>query len=176
MALRQTILTVLAHRKRTGYEIARDFDQVMSHLWSASHQQIYRELGRLTEDGCVTFTVMPQKGKPDKKLYALTKAGRVELRRWVGNPTPPPRPQNEFLVKILAGVLVDKPAIRREVARVQTTMAALSQQLQAMRQACDAVPNRTDYDQTLNLQAQLGAALVAAHVEWLKDVAAHLKK
>ena len=28
----------------------------------------------------------------------------MELRRWVGNPTPPPRPQNEFLVKILAGV------------------------------------------------------------------------
>jgi hypothetical protein len=41
---------------------------------------------------------------------------------------------------------------------------------------CEAVPNRTDYERTLSLQLQWGATIVAAQVEWLKDVAAHLEK
>ena len=77
--LREVILTVLAHRPMTGYEIARNFDQVLSHFWRASHQQIYRELARMNGDGYVVFRAVAQSGKPEKKLYSLTKAGRAVL-------------------------------------------------------------------------------------------------
>ena len=89
--LREVILTVLAHRPMTGYEIARNFDQVLSHFWRASHQQIYRELARMDGDGYVVFRAVTQSGKPDKKLYSLTKAGRTALKKWVAVPTDLPR-------------------------------------------------------------------------------------
>src|SRR5215469_16447564 len=72
MALGEVILTVLAHRSMTGYEIARNFDRTLSWFWRASHQQIYRELARLGRGKCVSFRVVPQQGKPDKKVYAIT--------------------------------------------------------------------------------------------------------
>src|SRR5882724_4621163 len=99
--LREVILTVLAHRPMTGYEIARNFDQVLSHFWRASHQQIYRELARMHNNGDVVFRTVAQTGKPEKKLYSLTKAGRAVLKQWVAVPTDPPRPQYDLLVKIM---------------------------------------------------------------------------
>ena len=77
MALREVILTVLARHRMTGYEIARNFDQTLSWFWRASHQQIYRELARLDREGCVSFRVVPQQGKPDRKLYGITRRGRI---------------------------------------------------------------------------------------------------
>src|SRR6516164_7070020 len=105
IVLREVILTVLAHRPMTGYEIARNFDQVLSHFWRASHQQIYRELARLNDDGCVVFRAVAQPGKPEKKLYSLTKSGRAQLKKWVATPTGAPRPRYHLLVKLLAGLL-----------------------------------------------------------------------
>ena len=84
--LGDVILTVLAHRPMTGYEIARSFDQALSHFWYASHQQIYRELARLNQDGLVVYRSVAQSGKPDKKRYSLTSAGRAALRKWVVAP------------------------------------------------------------------------------------------
>src|SRR5215469_9181667 len=98
--LREAILAVLAHRPMTGYEIARNFDQVLSHFWRASHQQIYRELARMNRDGYVVFRAVTQPGRPEKKLYSLTKPGRAALRKWVATPTEPPHPRNDLLVKL----------------------------------------------------------------------------
>jgi PadR family transcriptional regulator, regulatory protein AphA len=176
MALRETILTVLAHRKRTGYEIAQDFDKVMSYMWSASHQQIYRELARLHSDGCVVFTVIPQKGKPDKKVYGISKLGRAELKRWVASPTPVPRTQNEFLVKLLAGTLVDKPALRREVARVRERVHGLLDYLHKTEKICGSQLTNSDYDQSIFLALRHWILMVEAQAAWLQEVTAHLKE
>ncbi len=86
MALREVILTVLARGEMTGYEITKDFEAVYVHFWRASHQQVYRELARLNKDGRVTLKVVAQGGRPDKKVYAITKRGLEELKRWIWNP------------------------------------------------------------------------------------------
>ena len=64
MSLRYAILASLGNRAQTGYEIARAFDRGVGYFWQASHQQIYRELGRLAEDGAVEFETIDQAGKP----------------------------------------------------------------------------------------------------------------
>src|SRR5690242_1807714 len=129
IVLREVILTVLAHKPMTGYEIARNFDQVLSHFWRASHQQIYRELARMHRDGFVAFRAVPQAGKPEKKLYSLTKAGRAALKKWVAAPTERPTPRSDLLVKLLAGLLVNKPALAPEIQRIQAGVAAYLTQL-----------------------------------------------
>ena len=154
--LREVILTVLAHRPMTGYEIARNFDQVLSHFWRASHQQIYRELGSMNSDGYVVFRAVAQPGKPEKKLYSLTRMGRTALKKWVEVPTDPPRPQNDLLVKLLAGLLVNTPALEREIARVQVETAAYLKQLRTMQKQCLSQPLETGYDRALYLALRRG--------------------
>jgi DNA-binding PadR family transcriptional regulator len=174
IVLREVILTVLAHRPMTGYEIARNFDQVLSHFWRASHQQIYRELARMNGDGYVAFRAVAQSGRPDKKLYSLTRAGRTVLKRWVTAPTDPPRPQDDLLVKLLAGLLVNKPALRREIARVQVATAAYLRGLHSLEEQCRKQPLETGYDRALYLALRRGLLVVEAQAAWLGEVSEFL--
>jgi DNA-binding PadR family transcriptional regulator len=168
--LREVILTVLAHRPMTGYEIARNFDQVLSHFWRASHQQIYRELARMNGDGDVVFRAVAQSGKPERKLYSLTKAGRAALKNWVAVPTPSPRPQNDLLVKVLAGLLVNRRALQREIARVYDETGAYLKLLRSMEKQCLNRPLETGYDHALYLALRRGLLLFKAQSAWLEEV------
>jgi DNA-binding PadR family transcriptional regulator len=173
--LGEVVLTVLAHRPMTGYEIARNFDQVLSHFWRASHQQIYRELARLNSQGLVVFRSVPQSGKPEKKLYSLTKSGRALLRKWVDTPTEIPRPQYDLLVKLLAGLLVNESGLKREIARVQEGTQVYLQQLQAMNRECVTQQLNGGYDHALFLALRRGLLMVEAQKVWLEEVAAFLE-
>jgi DNA-binding PadR family transcriptional regulator len=176
IVLREVILTVLAHRPMTGYEITRNFDQVLSHFWRASHQQVYRELAHMNGDGYVVFRAVAQSGKPEKKLYSLTKSGRAALKKWVATPTDLPRPQNDLLVKLLAGLLVNTPALEREIVRVQGETDAYLKILRAMEQQCLKQPLNTGYDHALYLALRRGLLLVEAQSDWLGEVSRFLSR
>ncbi len=176
MALREVILTVLARHRMTGYEIARSFDQTLSWFWRASHQQIYRELARLDHERCVSFRVVPQKGKPDRKVYGITRRGRSELTRWIAEPTDQPNPRYDLLVKLLASSLIDRKALRAEIDRVDATTASVLAQLRTMRRECVAqsLAKLNPYDQALYVALKRGLLLVEAQTAWLKEVRDYL--
>ena len=46
MALEHALLVSLTERAGSGYELARRFDKSIGFFWNATHQQIYREIGR----------------------------------------------------------------------------------------------------------------------------------
>ena len=117
MAVEHAILVSLAERAASGYELARRFDASIGRFWSATHQQIYKVLGRMEADGWVAVEVVAQAGRPDKKVYALTAAGRDELSRWTAEPTPKERLRSEFAVKIRAMPFGDRDAILTDVRR-----------------------------------------------------------
>ena len=71
MALEHAILVSLAERSASGYDLARRFDASIGHFWSASHQQIYKVLGRMEADKLVAADLIAQEGRPDKKVYAI---------------------------------------------------------------------------------------------------------
>jgi DNA-binding PadR family transcriptional regulator len=83
MALSQAIMTALIEDDLSGYELARSFDAALGFFWHASHQQIYRELKKLSQQGHVSARKVAQRGRPDKIVYALTQAGREALAQWV---------------------------------------------------------------------------------------------
>lgn len=112
MALRHVILTVLHQGPATGYEIVKNFDDVVGHFWSASHQQVYRDLSSLADQGLVRFTHVPQEDRPDRKLYELTGKGRKALLEWVESPIQPRKHHDELLVRLLAGELIGSKALR----------------------------------------------------------------
>ncbi|WP_076480786.1 PadR family transcriptional regulator [Williamsia sterculiae] len=111
MALDHAIMASLAERPGTGYEIGRQFERSIGHFWSATHQQIYRTLKKLHVDGLVEFTSVVQDGRPDKKVYTLSDAGRDSLRRWIAEPTPLAPLRDDISVKIRAAEHGDVPGL-----------------------------------------------------------------
>ena len=117
MALEHAILVALAERAGTGYELARRFDKSIGQFWTATHQQIYKVLARMESDGWLAVTHVTQDGRPDKKLYELTDAGRAELADWVARPAAPEATRSELAVKIRAASYGDAGAVVDEVRR-----------------------------------------------------------
>jgi DNA-binding PadR family transcriptional regulator len=86
VALPHAILVSLCEQSGSGYELTRRFDRSIGYFWSATHQQIYRTLRTMESDGWVSAKVVAQQGRPDKRVYTVSDAGRAELSRWIGAP------------------------------------------------------------------------------------------
>ncbi|WP_284500401.1 PadR family transcriptional regulator [Microbulbifer litoralis] len=103
MSLRYAVLTLLDIEPGSGYDLKRRFERSVSHFWSASHQQMYRELHKLHDEGLLDCTEQAQAGKPDKKIYSLTDSGRAALADWVRRPAPAQKIREPFLIQLFAG-------------------------------------------------------------------------
>lgn len=78
MNVRTLCLAILYEREATGYEIRRmSVEGECSYFVEASYGSIYPALAKLEDDGLVTSRVEPQEGKPAKKVYSITEAGRA---------------------------------------------------------------------------------------------------
>lgn len=86
VALPHAILVSLCEQSSTGYELTRRFDRSIGFFWAATHQQIYRTLRTMEGDGWVHVAHVTQQGRPDKKVYTVSDAGRAELARWIAAP------------------------------------------------------------------------------------------
>ncbi|EGQ9098839.1 TPA: PadR family transcriptional regulator [Vibrio alginolyticus] len=78
MNLGNLLLAILEQRTQTGYDLTNR-TMPESGAWQASHQQVYRELGRMTEKGLVSHEIEAQDGKPDRKKYSITQGGERVL-------------------------------------------------------------------------------------------------
>ena len=76
MALEHAILVSLSEQAGSGSDLTRRFDRSIGFFWTATHQQIYRVLGRMEADGWVRATEVAQQGKPDKRVYDVSERGR----------------------------------------------------------------------------------------------------
>jgi DNA-binding PadR family transcriptional regulator len=81
--LKHGILGLLNYSDMNGYEILETFRHSLNHFWNAQKSQVYRELNSLETSGYIRGTWIEQNGKPDKKMYSITDAGRVELLNWL---------------------------------------------------------------------------------------------
>ena len=119
MALVQTILATLGTESYSGYDLWKKFSQTSRYYWQASQQQIYRELGKLEKEGALASEIIPQEGRPDKKLYKITDKGIEILKTWLLEPSEPMAIREELLVKVIAAKLVPKSVILQEIKRHQ---------------------------------------------------------
>lgn len=81
MSLPHALLGLLAVAPRSGYELTKVFaGELGEYAWQAGHTSIYPELVRLAEQGLVEVT---HEGARGSRTYAVTDAGRAELRSWL---------------------------------------------------------------------------------------------
>jgi DNA-binding PadR family transcriptional regulator len=80
MNVRTLCLAILYEQEATGYEIRKlSVEGDYSYFVDASYGSIYPALAKLEAEGLVTSRVELQDGKPAKKIYAITEAGRREF-------------------------------------------------------------------------------------------------
>jgi DNA-binding PadR family transcriptional regulator len=78
MNVRTVCLSILYGGDATGYEIRRlCVEGECSYFVEASFGSIYPALAKLEDDGLVSSHVEQQDGKPSKKIYSITEAGRA---------------------------------------------------------------------------------------------------
>lgn len=119
MSLKHAILAVLSHGDRTGYDLTRKIDGSVGNFWPATHQQIYGELKNLDKLGFVRFKEKEQKGKPDKKVYKITKPGLDELKAWASIPLEMVGIKDALLIKVFASHVVGTEAIVTELTELR---------------------------------------------------------
>ena len=101
MALEHAILGFLSREPMTGYDLkTRCFDSAAGHLWTADQAQIYRSLERLAARGLVRSRLVPQRGRPDRRVYSITARGRSELSSWLRRPEAPSTVRDPFLLHL----------------------------------------------------------------------------
>jgi DNA-binding PadR family transcriptional regulator len=118
VALEHALLVSLSERPAAGLELARRFDRSIGFFWSATHQQIYKVLRRMEDDGWVTARVVGQSGRPEKREYSVTDAGRKVLAGWIATTTPRPGFRSELAVKMRGASYGDRAALLADVAEL----------------------------------------------------------
>ncbi|MBF6064766.1 PadR family transcriptional regulator [Nocardia terpenica] len=178
MALEHALLVSLTERAGSGYELARRFDKSIGFFWNATHQQIYRVLKRMEERHWVAGEAVAQEGRPDKKVYTVSPAGRAELARWIGEPTDDIGPlRSELGVKIRAAAHGDLSALCAEVARHREQHAQRLELYRLIEKKDFPDPNRlaaTALHQYLVLRG--GIRVEAGFVDWCDEVLAALRR
>jgi len=100
MRLRHAILGLLSHQPQSGYDLNRAFNSSVVYFWYADQSQIYRTLDRLEADGAISTRVIPQSGRPDRRVHSLTESGRAELDTWLMSPLEPDATKDPLLARV----------------------------------------------------------------------------
>ena len=127
VSLKHAILGFIDLEPATGYTLAQRFDGSTASFWSATQSQIYRELHDLERANMVECEVIPQPGKPSRKLYKITKAGSAELARWLAAPVEPLQLRDPFQLKFVF-------AAQLPAAELDAALARHAQELEQKRE------------------------------------------
>ncbi|MFE4515740.1 PadR family transcriptional regulator [Kitasatospora sp. NPDC056783] len=104
MSIRHGLLALLDQGPRYGYQLRTEFEARTGATWPLNVGQVYTTLSRLERDGLVEAAGEDDEGH---QFYAVTDAGRAELRNWFDTPVPrtnPPR--DELAIKLAMAVTV----------------------------------------------------------------------
>jgi len=164
VSLRHALLGMLSVRPGTGYELAQRFDSSMANAWYASHSQIYPELARLQERGMVEVV---GEGARRSRTYAVTDAGREELRTWMLDTVPNRAQRSETTVRWFLLGLLDPADRRRALERELRDATAYRAGLLAAAEEIDALDH--DAQHPFRPVVDLALRTSALMVDWLTE-------
>lgn len=97
---RYAILGFLSWGPMSGYDIRKMIEASVGNFWRESYGQIYPILRQLESEGLARCRVEPRDGRPDRKVYSISDAGRRELDAWLASPVDDQPSRNELLLKL----------------------------------------------------------------------------
>jgi PadR family transcriptional regulator AphA len=173
MSLEFAILGFLHYHPYSGYDLKKAFDASIRHFWPADQSQIYRTLGRLTEQGWAEVEVIEQTERPDRKVYHITRAGREALRRWLRSAMPQQETRSAALIQVFfAGQLSDEEILAKFEEAAQSMRAVLEYYQhvpQEIEEYVTAIGSpREEFFWMLTLE--LGIRSAQLEIDWMESV------
>ncbi|MCX4751686.1 PadR family transcriptional regulator [Kitasatospora sp. NBC_01287] len=173
MSLPHAILTALLEKPSSGLELTRRFDKSIGFFWSATHQQIYRELGKLEQAGLIRAVPQPP-SRGQRKEYEVLAPGRAALVDWVGESQDPKAAREPLLLRVRAAAVVGAPGLRAEMERHLILHQEQLAQYQAIERK-DFPPERmAGADRLQHLVLRAGIGLETFWIQWLTEALAEL--
>lgn len=165
MSLRFALLGLLNEQPSSGYDLTRRFSQgIGAYAWNAKHSQIYPELRKLTDDGLIEVA---EEGARGRKTYAVTDAGRHQLRDWLL--TPPAGTggvRNEYVLRLFLLSALDRDEAR---TMLEHTITHSTEQLTMISKSYqDAVSDGGPARGHGALAAQYGIRVYQATIDWAR--------
>ena len=157
----------------TGYDLKRLAETSVGYIWQPSKTQLYAVLRRLVGAGCATERDVPQRGRPDKRLFQATDVGRATLRVWLERDKDEEDPDRSILVlKLFFGRHAGTAALVRQLSRFRELYAARLETYEAMA----AQPVTGASDRYTRLTLYYGIARARAAVEWASTALEELER
>ena len=131
MAAEHAVLGLLAVSESGsghGYDLARHFgsDAPLGSVIRLEPGMVYHHLKKIERIGWVSVVPDVGQGRPARRLFALSSAGRDELARWLAEPVAHTREiRLEFLVKLYFALLLDPVLAVRLIDEQRETCARI---------------------------------------------------
>jgi DNA-binding PadR family transcriptional regulator len=101
--VREVLLALLAGEPSHGYQLRARLALALGPLAGALNEgQVYVTLSRLEKAGLIGSQRVGQTDRPDRKVYALTPAGRERVEAWLRDTSWPKPAPAEFHLKLVA--------------------------------------------------------------------------
>jgi DNA-binding PadR family transcriptional regulator len=171
MSVWNALLGLLEQRPRHGYELHDAFEAVVGgeENWDLKPAQVYATLARLAKRGLIAEEALAQDGGPEKRIYAVTPAGRDALRRWLFEPVKSEHQRDEFFLKLMLSLATGQADPYR-VIYIQR--ASLYQEMHALTARRSQADPRRDLAHILLLDQAI--MHLEADLRWLDMVEARL--
>jgi PadR family transcriptional regulator, regulatory protein AphA len=167
MDVRTQCLGLLMRGPASGYELKKLVEEgPFCHFLEASFASIYPALTRLTHEGLVTVTAQAQAGRPDKKIYAITSAGRLTFLASLEQPLEDDTFRSPWFVAMHFAELLPPDRVRELIAE---RIAACEALLAKIEQAAAVTPGES-------FVAGLGVHLITAELSYLKQYGSALAR
>lgn len=129
--MRLPLLALLTRGPAHGYELKLDLEKLLGAAYPQPNVgQIYVTLGRLEKSGLIDGEDVEQEGRPNKRTYRLTAAGREAVLAWFEETHDEPRVRDEFFMKLAlapeSGLADPVALINRQRRQYLNTMRELS--------------------------------------------------
>jgi DNA-binding PadR family transcriptional regulator len=161
MSLKHAALGLLSRGPASGYDLLRTFHGSLANVWPATQSQLYGELGKLAESWLVEVVA---KGARGRKEYALTEAGRAELRHWLIDVEPSAVRRSDLLLRVFFLTALDPAQAQEFVARRSARAAGYHDELLTLRaRIAEGSGPLTEYGR---LTLEWGLRFTAMQREW----------
>jgi DNA-binding PadR family transcriptional regulator len=181
MSIEHAILAVLDFGPQTGYDIKKAFDNSVTHFWSTTQSHIYKALEKLEEHEFVASRIIPQEGKPNRKEYHITKAGRIELKKWLSTPLPLSPVREAWMIQLFFAHSLSNQEIAQLVeirkGEVAKAIEALGEaQAQIERQKQEGPPGMERMVALWQLTLDYGSEYYKSEFAWLEKTLKRVPK
>jgi len=164
MDVKTVCLGMLDDGEASGYDLKKQFESTFAHFFAAGYGSIYPALSSLAEAGLVDCREIAQDGKPDRKVYRITDAGREQLLIALQDPAPGHKLRSEFLATMCFAHLMTPEQIEVVLANRMADIEKYMSMFKELESTC-----MEDWPNGMRFVCGFGKAITKAKQKYIEE-------